>query len=452
MVGRTATDAELCTRILEGDKHALATVYDRYADRLYDYAYSLLRDHHEAADAIQETFLVVANRLNQLDDPDRLRPWLYAITRNCALHTIRERKREVPDEVDDIIDIGIGPDREAELNEMRDLVWAAAAGLSENEQSLLNLHLRHGLEGSELGAALGISPNQANVTLSRLRDQVEKSIGALLVTRQARKDCEGLQQLLGDWDGKFSTVVRKRVVRHVEACPTCADRRKALVSPLALLGSVPFFVAPPSLRDRVLGDVQLVALSSPTPVYRRPKILASAALIVIAAIIVAILLWPRPKPEPHPVALADVTPPEIFNQRATATAIFEDGCKPQQAIVKADVTDNDKLETVEIRWDGPASAPMQYSDGGWSAALGPFESAQLIHWQIVATDVAGNVRFGDDQVLRVESCTDDSADEPTEPSVPTTTTTTPPTRRPPNQAPVSDLPIAPAPGQSPIPG
>lgn len=429
MVGRTATDAELCARILEGDKTAFATVYDRYADRLYDYAYSLLRDHHEAADAIQETFLVVANRLNQLDDPDRLRSWLYAITRNCALHTMREGKREVPDEVVDMVeftsrhgqgfgDIGIGPDRGAELSELRDLVWTAAAGLSENEQSLLNLHLRHGLEGAELGAALGISPNQANVTLSSLRDQVETSIGALLVTRQARNDCAGLQQLLGDWDGKFSTVVRKRVVRHVEACPTCSDRRNALASPLALLGSVPFFVAPPSLRDLVLGEVHLVALSSPIPVYRRPKILAPAALIVIAAIILAILLWPRPKAEPHPVSLADVTPPEIFNQHATATAIFEGGCKPQQAIVKADVTDDEKLETVEIHWDGPSSAPMEYRDGDWSATLGPFESAQLIHWQIVATDVAGNVRFGDDQVLRVEACTDDSADEPTEPPAP----------------------------------
>ncbi|CAM3849385.1 RNA polymerase sigma factor [Smaragdicoccus niigatensis] len=386
MVGRTATDAELCSRILEGDKAAFATVYDRYADPLYDYAYSVLRDHREAADAIQETFLVVANRLNQLDDPDCLRPWLYAITRNCALHTIREHEREVPDEVE----------REAELNELRDLVWAAAAELSENEQSLLNLHLRHGLTDTELGAALGISSIQANVTVSRLRDEVEKSIGALLVTRQARKDCDGLRQLLGD---------RKRVVRHVEACPTCSDRRKALVSPLVLLGSIPFFVAPPSLRDRVLSNVQLVALSTPIPVYRRPKIVASAALIVIVSIILAILLWPRPKAEPRPVSLADVTPPEIFNQYASATAIFEDGCQPQQVIVKADVTDNDRLETVEIHWDGPASAPMEYQDGDWSATLGPFESAQLIHWQIVATDVAGNVRFGDDQVLRVEACT-----------------------------------------------
>ena len=293
MRGQASTDAELCARVLAGDKRAFATIYDRYADRLYDYAYSLLRHHDDAADAIQETFLVVGNRLNQLNDPDRLRPWLYAITRNCAMHVLRARKSAVADEVEDMPDFATSPAREAELSELRDLVWSAAQGLSEKEQSLLTLHLRHGLDGAELGEALGVSANQASVALSRLRDQVERSIGSLLVARLGRADCEGLQAVLADWDGTFTTVVRKRVVRHVDACATCATRKKALVSPWALLGTIPLVSAPVALRERVLGEVQLVAQTT-TPIYRRRGAIAAAATVaVVAAIATIYLAWPR---------------------------------------------------------------------------------------------------------------------------------------------------------------
>ena len=53
-------------------------VYDKYADRLHDFAYSMLRQREDAMDAVADAFVTTAERLDQLRDPDRLRPWLYA--------------------------------------------------------------------------------------------------------------------------------------------------------------------------------------------------------------------------------------------------------------------------------------------------------------------------------------------------------------------------------------
>jgi RNA polymerase sigma factor (sigma-70 family) len=460
-----ATDAELCARVLAGDKRAFATMYDRYADRLYDYAHSLLRDRDDAGDAIQETFAVVANRLNQLNDPDRLRPWLYAITRNCAMQIYRDRKREVLEEVDEMPDLGVGPAREAEISEMRDLVWTAAMGLSEKEQSLLTLHLRHGLDGAELGSAMGISANQANVALSRLRDQVEKSLGALLIARLGTSDCFGLKGILDGWDGRFSTIVRKRVVRHVDACAICEDRRKALVSPWALLATVPLVAAPLSLRDAVVGDVQLVALTT-TPIYRRRSVLAGAALVVIAVVgALVLLLWPEKVMTPV-VALADTDAPQIITQFASATSISEAGCKPDVVTVQAQISENDSIALVEVRWEGPSSAIMKAEDGRWSVTLGPFPESGVFHWQIVATDASGNIGFGDEHTLRIEACGRSdaaAADEDAATAAPAATTRPAPTRTPPTTTtqpttsgrplrdPIPDLPLGPA-ATSPIPG
>ena len=77
-------DAQLVAGVLAGDREAFAAVYDRYGDRLYDFAHSMLRQREDAEDAVADSFVLVAERLGQLRDPDRLRPWLYAVVRSGA--------------------------------------------------------------------------------------------------------------------------------------------------------------------------------------------------------------------------------------------------------------------------------------------------------------------------------------------------------------------------------
>jgi RNA polymerase sigma factor (sigma-70 family) len=251
-------DAQLVRAATAGDRGAFAAIYDRYADRLHDFCWSVLRDRDEAADATQDAFLVAAERLGQLRDPERLRPWLYAVARSQAMRRVRARSRVAPEEqMTDLPDPSSGPEQAAERADLRRLVWSAAAGLSERDRALLDLHLRHGLEGAELGEAMGVEPGHAYVLLSRLRDQVERSLGALLVARLGRDDCPELAGVLAGWDGRFSPLIRKRVARHVDACAACGTRRRALASPLALLSAVPPLPAPVDLRSRVLDRVQL---------------------------------------------------------------------------------------------------------------------------------------------------------------------------------------------------
>ena len=84
-----ARDADLVHAHLAGDRAALAAIYDRYAASLYDTAAALLRDPHEAADAVQDTFVAASQHLGQLRDPTRLRAWLFAIVR----HEVERRGR-----------------------------------------------------------------------------------------------------------------------------------------------------------------------------------------------------------------------------------------------------------------------------------------------------------------------------------------------------------------------
>ncbi len=199
---------------------------------------------------MHDTFITAYRKLDQLRDPSRLRSWLFAIARNEALSHGRKQKKAVPTEELEVTAASDGPDRLAETEELRELVWAAAAGLADRDRAALDLHLRQGLEGAALGEALGTSANNANVLMSRLRDQVERSLGAYLVAKKGRADCAALSALLEGWDGEFNPLWRKRIARHVEDCPTCSETRRRMVSPLALLAGVAVVPAPLALRDR----------------------------------------------------------------------------------------------------------------------------------------------------------------------------------------------------------
>ena len=239
-------------------------IYDRYADRLHDFCIGMLRDRDAAADCVQDVFCAVATQLPKLRDPDRLRPWLYAIARNEALRCIRERRREqVSDELPEAASHEAGPDTLAARNELAELIAEAAGGLADRDRTVLELAYRHGLDGPELANALEVSPGTANKMVSRLRGTIESSLGALLVARRAQHTvdkCAELGAILANWDGRFSVLMRKRITRHIESCPTCDEERRRLVNPVALLGAAPVFIpAPGWLRDHTLGQIRLTS-------------------------------------------------------------------------------------------------------------------------------------------------------------------------------------------------
>ncbi|MEZ5175207.1 MAG: sigma-70 family RNA polymerase sigma factor [Acidimicrobiia bacterium] len=320
------TDSELVSLTLGGDKAAFASIYDRYADRLHSYCFVMLRDPHAAADATHDAFVKAATRLSQLRDPSKLRPWLFSIARNEALAEGRRRQRQAP--VEDLSEELVSdPDPSYGLAqaELKELVWSAVAGLQERDRDLMTLHLVEGLDGADLAEAMGVQPAHLHVMLSRMRDRVEKALGALLIARLGRDDCNELAALLSDWDGKFTLEVRSKVTRHVESCDVCDEKRSALVSPAALLPSVVFVPAPAAVRTLVLTDVDPALASMEAASGSGPAVSSGsasksarlakaglAALVVAAAMILGVgsgtvLMKPEPPAVSPVVSLTSST-------------------------------------------------------------------------------------------------------------------------------------------------
>ena len=267
-------DSEVAAAIVAGDPDGLAEAYDRYAAPLYTYCRSLLREPADAADAVQDTFVIAASKLAGLRDQSRLRPWLYAVARNECHRRLRDKASaatsaldQVPEMSDESADVAEG----AERAELRALLRSAVRGLGASEQDLIQLQLRQELDVAEIAAMLGVSRNHAHALLSRARAQLEVCMGALLVARSGRGDCEALGALLEDWDGQLNVLMRKRINRHIERCPACTERKRRELAPALLLGLAPLPIAvmPPGLRTQVL---RLVSSDAPGAVAHRASV------------------------------------------------------------------------------------------------------------------------------------------------------------------------------------
>jgi RNA polymerase sigma factor (sigma-70 family) len=270
-------DREVVAAIMAGDSAGLAEAYDRYATPLYSFCRTMLREPADAADAVQDTFVIAAPRMSGLRQPDRLRSWLYAVARNECHRRLRAGSQHASiEEASDVTDEAADVAADVERADLRALVRDALGGVGPTEREVLELQLRQGLDGGEVASVLGISRNHAHALLSRARDQLETSLGALVVARTGRQDCPELDAMLQDWDGALTVLMRKRVNRHVERCGICSGRRHREVSPAMLLGIAPIAALPlmagglpAGFRDQVL---RLATGHSPAAVAHRAAV------------------------------------------------------------------------------------------------------------------------------------------------------------------------------------
>ena len=151
----------------EGRDEAIEDLVRQHARFAYRIAYAVLRSHHDAEDAVQETFVRVLRYARQLDAVENPKTWLARIVWRVAVDRSgqRNRRREVPVEND-----AAGP-----ISELASAEVAADAAL----------------EGAQLSAALArLIPTlprklREPLILSTIEEMSPREAGAVLGINEA---------------------------------------------------------------------------------------------------------------------------------------------------------------------------------------------------------------------------------------------------------------------------
>jgi RNA polymerase sigma-70 factor, ECF subfamily len=86
-------DAQLVTRVLEGDDAAYGTLVHRHQDLIYRHARGMGLDHDTSLDLVQDAFVRAYDRLEDCRDGASYRAWLFRICRNLCLDELRSVRR-----------------------------------------------------------------------------------------------------------------------------------------------------------------------------------------------------------------------------------------------------------------------------------------------------------------------------------------------------------------------
>lgn len=138
-------------RAKQGDTSALHFLYLRYADDVYGFVNSIVRDHHEAEDITQNLFaklMRIIGKYEQRDVP--FSAWILRVARNAALDHMRAR-RQIPFEEVRTSDEGheqVGFERFQSLR-------TALDRLPDDQREVLILRHIAGLTPPEIAEALG---------------------------------------------------------------------------------------------------------------------------------------------------------------------------------------------------------------------------------------------------------------------------------------------------------
>jgi RNA polymerase sigma factor (sigma-70 family) len=245
-------DGEIAASIARGELAGLRAASDRYAAVLYGYCHSLLIYPADAADTVHDTFVIAWTKIPCLQNPDRLRAWLFAIARNECYSRPRAGALSAPRaDTGEMtrLDAGVG---DAELQY---LVRAALTGLESAERELIELNLRYELEGADLADILGMPRRQAQALATRARSRFTQLLGMLLGAWSARGQCPGAAGLLESWDGTLTAALCKRLTSHVRRCSVCGRIKHREIRPAMMLALLPAAVPPDRLWERVMGLV-----------------------------------------------------------------------------------------------------------------------------------------------------------------------------------------------------
>ena len=170
-------DEELIRRATRCDAEAFDALARDRIDRLFAIAFRILRDHHDAEDAVQQALWTAWADLPGLREPARFDAWLYRLLVRMCYRAGRSRRRRAS--IVQLVPEGIDLPDQRETHDIvdRDELERAFTSLSTEHRAVVVLQHYLGLGLDEVAAVLeiphGTARSRSHYALRRLRAVIE---------------------------------------------------------------------------------------------------------------------------------------------------------------------------------------------------------------------------------------------------------------------------------------
>jgi RNA polymerase sigma-70 factor (ECF subfamily) len=151
-------DLELTRRSQAGDTEAFGELVTKYRAKIFAMVYNIVGNENEAWDIAQEGFVKAWRSIHRFQGRSSFHTWLYSITLNLAIDSLRRKGRRQEIELNEAIPSYLpGPRIECERAETRERVNTALAQLSPEHRAVVVLKDIEDMQYREIAEALHLS-------------------------------------------------------------------------------------------------------------------------------------------------------------------------------------------------------------------------------------------------------------------------------------------------------
>ena len=183
MSEKKSIEIQLVRKIANGDKKALADLYELHSPVMLSVALKMLKNKGEAEDVIQDVFMEIWKRAGDYDpSKSSVKTWVFLRLRSRCLDRIKSPRvsrasRLTTDAANAIQDQGESAETSVSQRQMRD----ALSELPELTQRILILGYFQGLSMREIGESLDIPTGTVKSKTSRALQQLKKYFTTLAI-------------------------------------------------------------------------------------------------------------------------------------------------------------------------------------------------------------------------------------------------------------------------------
>lgn len=171
------SDEEIVQEYLLTQKGYLFDVlYKRYSGKIFGKCISLLKNEEAAEDAVQEIFMKILFNLDKFSGKSKFSTWIYSITYNFCIDTIRRNKKNISRSVDDIENYDVPDDiDDSFLLEMSiERLKVILDKIPVDDRSILLMKYQDEMSIREIGFVLEKSESAIKMKIKRAKQKFKK--------------------------------------------------------------------------------------------------------------------------------------------------------------------------------------------------------------------------------------------------------------------------------------
>jgi RNA polymerase sigma-70 factor (ECF subfamily) len=164
-------------KVLKGETNAYADLVNKHKEMVFTIAVKILRNHEDAEEIAQDTFLKAFNALPNFKGDAKFSTWIYRIVYNTAISQSRKRKHEFAAINEEMIDNYTTDKVSRSVNEFSEdeqinAINSLMEKLPEEENLLLTLFYKNEKSIGDISEITGYTESNVKVKLYRLRKKM----------------------------------------------------------------------------------------------------------------------------------------------------------------------------------------------------------------------------------------------------------------------------------------